>query len=287
MTTDPSGTRPYERSQESRLARLAIALSGIAAVVVATLLYVGWQPVVELLPFVPSTTLTNQFLGSVAFAYAAAALWIAWSDELAAFAGAGLTIIVVSIGAAVGHISASGLGTVDVAVALGGVAAGVITGAAVRFTTRLPFRDRRPTPRYVRAAFVVYVIVLVGAGLPIALAVPNVLPWHLGSNGQAMVGWIFLADALYFGYGAIRPRWGNAVGQLLAFLAYDVALIVPILVHVGNVDPAQTMSLIGYIGVLVVSGAIAIYAFTLDGRTRIGSRDTVPSPEVTTASPGA
>jgi hypothetical protein len=227
-----------------------------------------------LVPFAPSTPLTNQFLGAVAQANAAAALWIGWSGEIAAFSGAGLTIIAVSAGVAVGHLNAPTLRGDDAAVAVGAFGAIVMTGLLAWWTARLTYRDQRSMPRYVRVAFVVFVVVLVGAGLPIAFAVPNVLPWKLGPNGQAMVGWIFLADALYFAYGALRPRWANAVGQLLAFLAYDIVLILPMVAHFGNVDPAQSASLIGYVGVLVVSAAIAIYAFTIDPRTRLGSRDT-------------
>ena len=38
---------------------------------------------------------------------------------------------------------------------------------------------------------------------------------------------IFLGSAIYFAYGLQRPVWGNAKGQLLGFLAYDLVLIVP------------------------------------------------------------
>src|SRR5262249_24071030 len=159
--------------------------------------------------------------------------------------------------------------------AISALAAIVVTAVLAWWASGRPFRDQRPTPRYVRVAFVAFTLILVTAGLPIALAVPNVLPWRLGANGQALVGWIFLADALYFAYGALRPTWGNAVGQLLAFLAYDVALILPMLLHVGTVDPAQSLSLIGYVAVLLISVGIAIYAFTLDPRTRLGSHGSV------------
>jgi hypothetical protein len=282
---DQPQVTPRGSEVKSNLARAAIGLSGVAAVAVALLLYASWPPIVELLPFAPSTTLTNQFLGSVALAYAAAALWIAWSRELAAFAGAGLTVIAVSAGVAIGRVTASSLGARDVVITLGALIAIAVSSVLVWWTAHLPFRDRRPMARYVRVVLVVFTLILVAAGLPIALAVPNVLPWRLGSSGQALVGWIFLADALYFAYGAVRPRWGNAVGQLLAFLAYDLALILPMLLHVGTVDPAQSLSLVAYVAVLILSGAIAAYAFTIDPRTRLGSRDSGPHPETTTGSP--
>ena len=69
----------------------------------------------------------------------------------------------------------------------------------------------------------------------------------------------------------MRPVWANAVGQLMAFLAYDLALIVPLTLHVADVVPEQRLSLAGYIAVLVISAVIAIYAFTIDRRTRIGT----------------
>jgi hypothetical protein len=39
-----------------------------------------------------------------------------------------------------------------------------------------------------------------------------------------MFGLIFLGAATYFIYGALDPHWGNAVGQLAGFLAYDLTI---------------------------------------------------------------
>jgi hypothetical protein len=84
-------------------------------------------------------------------------------------------------------------------------------------------------------------------------------------------GCIFLGDAFYFIYALLRPRWGNAFGQLLSFLAYDLVLIVPFVQLLDTVKPGHMTGLIVYIVVLVYSGGLAIYYLFIDPRTRIGS----------------
>jgi hypothetical protein len=44
-----------------------------------------------------------------------------------------------------------------------------------------------------------------------------------------MFGLVFLGAATYFIYGALDPHWGNAIGQLAGFLAYDLVLLAPFL----------------------------------------------------------
>ena len=286
MSSDHSTAQVKSAEVERVLARTVIGLSGAAATAVAILLFVGWQPIVELLPFA-STTLTNQFVGSVALAYAAAALWIAWSGEIAAFAGAGLTIIAVSAGAAAGHITASPLRMIDVAVALGAVAAIVMSVVLSLWTARLPV-SRPAADAPVRAPGLRGLHGHPGCGRASdrARASQRAPMAPCGEWPGARRLDLPCRRAL-FRLRSTPAAMGNAVGRLLAFLAYDMALIVPMLIHFGNVDAAQSLSLVGYVAVLVVSGAIAIYAFTMDPRTRLGSRDIERDRERTTASPAA
>jgi hypothetical protein len=44
----------------------------------------------------------------------------------------------------------------------------------------------------------------------------------------------------------IRPRWGNAFGQLLSFLAYDLVLIVPFVALFDTVPPERMVNLVVY-----------------------------------------
>jgi hypothetical protein len=69
----------------------------------------------------------------------------------------------------------------------------------------------------------------------------------------------------------IRPVWGNASGQLLAFLAYDLVLIGPYVAHWSAVSPTMRLSLGLYIAVLVYSGGLAIFYLAMNPPTRLGS----------------
>jgi hypothetical protein len=83
-----------------------------------------------------------------------------------------------------------------------------------------------------------------------------------------MFGWLFLGSAVYFIYGFVRPSWHNMRGQLLAFLAYDVVLILPYALMFPTVQPEHFQSLCAYFAVLVYSSVVAIYYLFIDKRTR-------------------
>jgi hypothetical protein len=94
----------------------------------------------------------------------------------------------------------------------------------------------------------------------------------MGLNPDYPSFWcIFLGDAFYFLYGLFRPRWGNALGQLLSFLAYDLVLIVPFVLLFDTVKPDRMFSLIVYTAVLIYSGGLAIYYLLINPQTRLGT----------------
>jgi hypothetical protein len=70
----------------------------------------------------------------------------------------------------------------------------------------------------------------------------------------------------------LRPRWGNAFGQLLSFLAYDLVLIVPFLSLFDTVKPDRIFGLTVYFAVLVYSGGLAVYYLLINPQTRLNSR---------------
>src|SRR5881392_3773200 len=70
-----------------------------------------------------------------------------------------------------------------------------------------------------------------------------------------MFGLIFLGAATYFIYGALDPHWGNAVGQLAGFLAYDLVLLSPFF---GHFDSAQGGSLISLVRGLHLTGVAQV-----------------------------
>jgi hypothetical protein len=98
-----------------------------------------------------------------------------------------------------------------------------------------------------------------------------VFPWELNPDSSVVFGCIFLGDAFYFIYGLFRPRWGNAFGQLLSFLAYDLVLIIPFVLLFDTVKPDHRINLIVYTAVLIYSGGLAAYYLLINPRTRFGT----------------
>ena len=80
------------------------------------------------------------------------------------------------------------------------------------------------------------------------------------------------AAGLYFLYGLLHPGWQMACGQLWAFLAYDLVLIVPYLLHFALARPEQLPSLLINTLVLVYSGTLAIYYLLVKQSTRTGRK---------------
>ena len=106
-------------------------------------------------------------------------------------------------------------------------------------------------------------LALVGVALVLRL---DVFPWPLDRDTSIIYGAIFLGSAVYFTYGLTRPVWGNAKGQLLGFLAYDLVLIVP---FVRLWFSVPSLSLAIYLAVIVTSALLAIWYLALSPRYRL------------------
>jgi len=221
-------------------------------------------------PF-PTGRLTFIFLGAMIAAIVATATYVVWIRDWGAVAGGALNLFVMFGGFAwflwygpvVGddpqfpaRPSDAG-GHFLFAAACPLIALGAV--GLLAWARGKPFADPRPVPRLVSRSFVLFIVVLVGAGATLVLRRPNIMPWPLDRNTSVMVGTIFLADATYFAYGLFKPAWSNARGQLLAFLVYDLVLIVPLLRHFEAVKPESLVNLVLYTAVVVYSGALAAY----------------------------
>ena len=125
---------------------------------------------------------------------------------------------------------------------------------------RIPFHESAVSPPIVRLSFIAFAVILVLVGGALVLQLGNMFPWKLAREQSVLYGWIFLGAACYFLHALWMPAWGNARGQLMGFLAYDLVLIAPFLKHFSTVDPALRVNLIVYVAVLVYSGALAVYA---------------------------
>ena len=124
-------------------------------------------------------------------------------------------------------------------------------------------------PLPVRISFGLFAVVLVLAGCMILLQIPNAFAWKLIPTSSILIGCFFLAASCYFLYGLLRPSWQNACGQLWAFLAYDLVLIIPFLLRFASVSPERLPSLLVNTAVLVYSGALALYYLFVNKATRM------------------
>jgi hypothetical protein len=211
------------------------------------------------------------FIGSILAAASAAALWIGWMGELCNLPAGTLNLFVIGLTTSIYFFYLYQQGRSEMLVyAVVSLLAGLISGAFFLWSRRLPPTDPRPTPGLVRVSFGIFVATLLLAGTALILRMP-IFPWDLNPDSSVIFGCIFLGDAFYFIYALLRPHWGNAFGQLLSFLAYDLVLIVPFLLLLESVKPGHMQSLIIYIVVLLYSGGLAVYYLFLNPQTRVGS----------------
>ena len=214
------------------------------------------------------TPLSFIFIASILAAIALPALWIGVSGELAAIQAGGLELsitygaIFVYLLTLAGDPRAAGPRPLPGRLrrARRSPASLSSSGAAgSRGATGARCRS------VVRGSFAFLALVLVAAGTALAFGA-DIFPWELRSETSVIFGFIYLGAAVYFLYGFVRPRWSNAAGQLIGFLAYDIVLIGAFVDRFDEVTGRQLLSLIIYSAVLVFSGALAFYyLFVSDG----------------------
>ena len=144
------------------------------------------------------------------------------------------------------------------------------SAGAFLWSRRIPLRESLPTPAFVRVSFGIFIAALILAGGALIFGV-QIFPWQLNHDTAVIFGCIFLGDAFYFLYGLFRPRWNNALGQLLSFLAYDLVLIVPFIGLFPTVKPEFMLNLVVYTAVLIYSAVLAAYYLFVNPQTRFGS----------------
>jgi hypothetical protein len=220
----------------------------------------------------PDGRLSYLFIGSILAAVSAAALWIGWTGELGALPAGSLNIFVIGVTTFIYFLQlAFQQNRTDLLTyAIASLFMAIVSGAAFLWSRRIPLSDSRPTPKLVRVSFGIFIVSLVLAGCALIFRLP-IFPWALNPDSSVIFGCIFLGDAFYFLYGLLYPRWHNALGQLLSFLAYDLVLIVPFLLLFNTVQPGYLLNLVLYVSVLLYSGAIAVYFLFIDPRTRFGA----------------
>ncbi len=211
------------------------------------------------------------FVGSILAAASAAALWIGWTGELAVLPAGSLNIFVIALSTSIYFFNLVSQGRSGMLIfGIASIVMALMGAAAFLWSRRLPLSDPRPTPGLVRVSFGIFIVSLFLAAGALILHLP-VFPWDLNPDTSIVFGCIFLGDAFYFIYGLFRPRWGNAFGQLLSFLAYDLVLIIPFVLLFDTVKPDHRINLIVYTAVLIYSGGLAAYYLLFNPQTRFGA----------------
>lgn len=197
--------------------------------------------------------------------------------------------------AVTGELAAIQAGAIDLAITYGGISAYLIAvlgdsgqpelapylavfglGFVAMLTTfarsrRIPWRDARPMPAPVRLSFAAFAVMLTGAGTAL-LFQADIFPWPLGAESSVAFGFIYLGAAAYFTWGFLHPRWPNAAGQLVGFLAYDLVLIGPFVDHFDVAQGGQLTSLVIYTAFVAYSGGLAAYYLFFEPATRLRVR---------------
>jgi hypothetical protein len=250
------------------LFRGALILAGIVNLFGAAGFLLGWRVVTRIWPFL-AYGLTPVFLASILAAIAAPLIWIGISGELAALRGGAANMLVSSVGIAAYALSQSWgdpagrvqtYGTIYLILAVASL-------LLLIFSQRVEWDDDRPTPPLVRVAFGIFGLGLVVAGTALALGL-DIFPWPLDRDTSIVYGLIFLGNAVYFAYGLQRPVWGNAKGQLIAFLAYDLVLLVPF-VRLWPASPSASLAV--YLAVIACSALLAVWYLAFSPRYRLWS----------------
>jgi hypothetical protein len=197
-------------------------------------------------------------------------LWLGLTGEWGAATGATMNVGLMNAGAAIylfrTHAETHEPGLLRRALAFTLFA--LVNGGVLLWSLRHPIRDKRPVDKLLRVSFGLFSAVLLFAAVQLLRRSPTIFPWPIEPETETMFGWLFLGSAAYFLYGFLRPSWHNARGQLLAFLAYDLVLIVPYAWLFQTVQPEHFRSLCVYMAVLVYSSLLSIWYLFLNPKTR-------------------
>jgi hypothetical protein len=254
-----------------RTLKLALLLVGIAQFVLAAGFFFQQSWATALWPL-PDTPLSYAFIAAILAGGGAPFIWIGLSGELGGLAGYGLSFGIMYAGmglsALLFFVRDQSPQLAWFALVMGVLAA---LGATLFFRTRNSVQDSHQTPRIVRPAFSVEVLILAGAGVLLLLKVPNTLPWNLSAESSVLYGWVFLGLAVYYLYAILKPQWIHALGPLLGFLVYDLILFSPLFVRFSNLRPEHVRGQIAASIIIIFSAVLGIYYLFLNPTTRLGA----------------
>jgi hypothetical protein len=251
-----------------RIFRAIFVILGVLSFILTIGLCAQMPQITSILPSTSSFPL-HTFLASITASISASLLWIGFSGELGAAAGGAIDLAVFYAGLTIFQLySPHQRGQLLLAGVLLCLLGAIVSMGTFLWFRRYPIEDERLLPLPLRISFGGFVVVLLIVGSALLLRVPNVFAWPLNPLSSAIMGCFFLGSACYFLYGLYVPRWHNACGQLWSFLAYDIVLIVPFLLHFATVNPVRMPSLIVNTLILAYSGALALYYLLIKKETR-------------------
>jgi hypothetical protein len=254
-----------------KLFRYLTLLAGVVTLVLAFGFLFQNSIATSLWPW-PDGRYSYLFIGSILAAASVAMLWIGWTGLFAALPAGALNIFVIALCSGIYFFQlALGQGrSTLIPYGIASLVTAIASGGSFLWSRQFSLSDPRPTPLLVRLSFGIFIASLFFAGVALLFRAP-IFPWNLNPDTSILFGCIFIGDAFYFLYGIIQPRWQNAFGQLLSFLAYDLVLIGPFLALSKTVDSDRSLGLIVYIVILLYSGALAVYYLFIDAKTRVRS----------------
>lgn len=261
-----------------RFIRTMLNIGGILTLALAAGFYT-LQPWATDLWAAADSPLSYKFIASMAAAIAAAMLWIGITGKLH-FMRAGAINLAVMFGGKAIFLSLNPALLNDAPLKL---PSSLYIGICIAFSffniwlffwaRRFPAPDPQPLPNGVRVSYVVFIIALLAVGTSLVMQIPNILPWPLPPVTSILFGWMFIGDAFYFGYALVKPQWTNGEAQLWSFLAYDLVLFSPFITKLlSGIDSQFLMPMIGYLGILFFSCAVAIYYLFINPTTRFVAR---------------
>lgn len=240
--------------------RIVLGLLGALLAGFGLALLLRVEPVKRLWIWPAAPEPNHAFVGSVALAVAAQMLWIARTGWLAALRPSAWNLIVFAGGASQALFRSAAYASDGRVRAYAWLAAGAAlagVGVLVALRRARPGSDVHAS-RAVRLAFGAFAVLLVSIGTALLLGAPRVFPWPLGPDAAQVYAWIALGSGVFFAHLALTPSARTSRGALLGFLAYDVAVLLPLLTHAFRCPPGHGLSLAVYLAVVLVSGTLAV-----------------------------
>jgi hypothetical protein len=217
---------------KARLACLAIA-APVTVLSIGFFFRADWA--INAWPW-PEAKMSYVFLAAIGAATVGALVWVAISGDVAALApGAINTTVSMVLGAV--YFGQRGIRQDDGEMLLWAVSClvyGILVFRIFLWSRSRVVLSTMPTPTYLRWSFLVAASVLTTVGFLAYVQLPHIYPWDVQPGTSSLFGALFLGAASVFVYGLARPVWAFTAGNLWAFLAYDIILLIPYIGMIGD-----------------------------------------------------